>query len=43
MMQTHFRSVGSASVTTDVTAPQLRVADQDSTLGELPTQERWVF
>ena len=43
MMQTHFRSVGSASVTTDVTSPQLRVADQDSTLGELPTQERWVF
>lgn len=43
MTQTHFRSVGSASVTTDVTAPQLRVADQDSTLGELPAQERWVF
>ena len=46
MTQTHFssiesRSVGSASA--DVTAPQLRVADQDSTLGELPTQERWVF
>ena len=41
MTQTHFRSVG--SVTADVTAPQLRVADQDSTLGELPTQERWVF
>ncbi|KTC16483.1 hypothetical protein AO391_19380 [Pseudomonas marginalis ICMP 9505] len=41
MTQKHFRSVGSA--TADVTAPQLRVADQDSTLGELPTQERWVF
>ena len=39
--QTHFRSVG--SVAADVTAPQLRVADQDSTLGELPIQERWVF
>jgi len=41
MTQTHFRSVGSA--TADVTAPQLRVADQDFTLGELPAQERWVF
>ncbi|NVZ73114.1 hypothetical protein [Pseudomonas costantinii] len=41
MIQTHFRSVGSA--TADVTAPQLRLADQESTLGELPTQERWVF
>ena len=41
MTQTHFRSVG--SVTADVTAPQLRVADQDSTPGDLPTQERWVF
>lgn len=41
--QTHFRSVGSASAVADVTTPQLRVADQDSTLGELPTQERWVF
>ncbi|WP_339452639.1 hypothetical protein [Pseudomonas sp. JAI120] len=39
--QTHFSSIGSR--TADVTAPQLRVADQDSTLGELPTQERWVF
>jgi hypothetical protein len=39
--QTHFRSVG--SVAADVAAPQLRVADQDSTLGELPIQERWVF
>ena len=39
--QTHFRSVG--SVAADVTAPPLRVADQDSTLGELPVQERWVF
>lgn len=43
MTQTHFRSVGRASATTEVTAPQLRVAGQDSTLGELPTQERWVF
>jgi hypothetical protein len=41
MTQNHFRSVGSALA--DVTAPQLRVADQDSTLGELPVQERWVF
>ncbi|MGY4636802.1 hypothetical protein [Pseudomonas sp. TE24901] len=41
MTQTHFRSVGSA--TADVTAPQLRVADQDSTPGDLPIQERWVF
>ena len=41
MTQTHFRSVG--SVTADATAAQLRVADQDSTVGELPTQERWVF
>ncbi|PFG60450.1 hypothetical protein DM05_5168 [Pseudomonas poae] len=39
--QTHFSSIGTRSA--DVTAPQLRVADQDSTLGELPTQERWVF
>ena len=39
--QTHFSSIGTHSA--DVTAPQLRVADQDSTLGELPTQERWVF
>ncbi|WDU62166.1 hypothetical protein LRS56_25960 [Pseudomonas poae] len=41
MTQTHFRSVG--SVAADMTAPQLKVADQDSTLGELPNQERWVF
>ncbi|PIB58593.1 hypothetical protein [Pseudomonas sp. 2822-17] len=43
--QTHFSSIGSRTVgsAADVTAPQLRVADQDSTLGELPTQERWVF
>lgn len=41
MTQTHFRSVGSVSA--DVAAPQLRVADQDSTLDQLPTQERWVF
>ena len=41
MTQSHFRSVGSA--TADVTAPQLRVADQDSTLDQLPAQERWVF
>ena len=41
MTQTHFSSIGSRSA--DVTAPQMRVADQDSSLGELPTQERWVF
>ena len=44
--QTHFSSIESravGSVSADVTAKQLRVADQDSTLGELPTQERWVF
>ena len=41
MGQTHFSSIG--SVFADATAPQLRVADQDSTLGELPVQERWVF
>lgn len=41
MTQTHFRSVG--STTADVTAPQLRLADQESTLSELPVQERWVF
>ncbi len=40
-VQTHFSSIGSVSA--DSTALQLRVADQDSTLGELPTQERWVF
>lgn len=39
--QTHFSSIGSVSA--DGAAKQLRVADQDSTLGELPTQERWVF
>lgn len=42
MTQTHFSSIGSVSAS--ATAVQhLRVADQDSTLGELPTQERWVF
>ncbi|CRM75784.1 MULTISPECIES: hypothetical protein [Pseudomonas] len=41
MTQTHFRSVG--STTADATAPQLRLADQESTLSELPVQERWVF
>lgn len=41
LTQTHFSSIGSVSAS--VSAPQLRVADQDSTLGELPTQERWVF
>ena len=41
MTQTHFSSIGSASA--DSTASQLRVADQESTLGELPAQERWVF
>jgi hypothetical protein len=46
-MQTHFssfesRAIGSVAAA-NVTAPQLRVADQDSTLDELPTQERWVF
>ena len=39
--QTHFRSIGSASA--NVTAPQLSLVDQDSTLDELPAQERWVF
>ena len=46
MTQTHFSSIQSRSVdsvSAEVSAPQLRVADQDSTLGELPTQERWVF
>lgn len=41
MTQTHFSSV--ASTVGDVAAPQLRVADQNSTLSELPVQERWVF
>ncbi|MFL1419398.1 hypothetical protein ACI77M_24820 [Pseudomonas fildesensis] len=41
MTQTHFRSVGSVSA--DVTAPQLRMVDQESSLSELPSQERWVF
>ena len=41
MTQTHFSSIGSASANSS--APQLRVADQDSTLGALPSQERWVF
>ncbi|TFY86215.1 hypothetical protein DYL59_23090 [Pseudomonas kairouanensis] len=42
MTQTHFSSIGSAA-SAESTAPQLRVADQGSTLGELPVQERWVF
>lgn len=41
MTQTHFRSVGSVSA--DVAAPQLRMVDQESSLSELPSQERWVF
>ena len=41
MTQTHFRSVG--SVAADVTAPQLQMVDQESSLSELPSQERWVF
>ena len=41
MTQTHFRSVG--SVAAGVTAPQLRMVDQESALSELPSQERWVF
>ncbi len=44
--QTHFRSIDRrsiGSVSADVAAKQLRVADQDSTLGELHTHERWVF
>ena len=41
LTQTHFSSIGSVSA--GASAPQLRVVDQDSTLGELPTQERWVF
>ena len=41
MTQTHFRSVG--STTADVTTPQLTAVEQDSTLGDLPYQERWVF
>ncbi|MGY1881920.1 hypothetical protein [Pseudomonas reactans] len=41
MTQTHLRSVG--SVAADVTAPQLRMVDQESALSELPSQERWVF
>ncbi|KMT56462.1 hypothetical protein [Pseudomonas fildesensis] len=41
MTQTHFRSVGSVSA--DVTAPQLRMVDQESSLSELPSQDRWVF
>ncbi|MGY2376790.1 hypothetical protein ACW9IB_20010 [Pseudomonas sp. SDO524_S393] len=46
MTQTHFRPIESHSVgsaVADVTAPQLRVAGQDSTLNALPTEERWVF
>uniref|UniRef100_UPI000F05A810 hypothetical protein n=1 Tax=Pseudomonas viridiflava TaxID=33069 RepID=UPI000F05A810 len=34
MTQTHFRSVG--SVAADVTAPQLQMVDQESSLSELP-------
>lgn len=41
MTQTHFRSVGSTAA--DVTASRLRLADQESTLSDLPVQERWVF
>jgi len=41
MTQTHFRSVG--STTADVTTPQLTAVEQDSTLGDLPYQESWVF
>jgi len=41
MTQTHFRSVG--SVAADATAPQLQMVDQESSLSELPSQERWVF
>jgi hypothetical protein len=41
MTQTHFRSIGSASA--DVTAPQLSLVDQGSTLDELPAHDRWVF
>ena len=41
MTQTHFRSVGSSRA--DVTAPQLMAVEQDSVLGDLPYQERWVF
>ena len=46
MVQTHFRSIDSrsvGSVSADVTVPQLRMVDQASALGELPSQERWVF
>jgi len=41
MTQTRFRSVG--ATTADVTAPQLTAVEQDSTVGDLPYQERWVF
>ena len=41
MTQTHFRSIGSVSA--DVTAPQLSLVDQGSTLDELPAHDRWVF
>jgi hypothetical protein len=41
MTQTHFRSVGSTAA--NVTTPQLTAVEQDSTLGDLPYQERWVF
>jgi hypothetical protein len=46
MMQTHFSSMQGrpvASVAGEVSVKQLRVADQDSTLDQLPAQERWVF
>ncbi|KTC63718.1 hypothetical protein AO262_18155 [Pseudomonas fluorescens ABAC62] len=46
MTQTHFSSIGSRtamSASADAAVAQLRVADQDSTLDALPTQERWVF
>ncbi|MDF3198278.1 hypothetical protein P3C29_06265 [Pseudomonas sp. 1912-s] len=41
MTQTHFRSVGGSAA--DLTTPQLTTVEQDSTLGDLPYQERWVF
>ena len=46
MTQTHFSSMQSrpaASAVGDVSVKQLRVADQNSTLDQLPAQERWVF
>lgn len=41
MTQTHFRSVSASAG--EVTTPQLAAVEQDSTLGDLPYQERWVF